>query len=633
MVTVTLPDGSIVSEVEGITAADFINKHIGEGLFRAAIAAKFDNECVDLTTPIMQDCTLTVLTFSDVQGKEIFWHSSAHVLAMAVKRLFPQAKLTIGPPIEQGFYYDIYVEKPFTDQDISKIEQEMKSIVKENIPFEREELSHEKAQKLFADNEFKLELIEEYKQEKLTLYKNGDFFDLCRGPHVLSTGRIKAVTLTKHSGAYWRADSTKAQLQRIYGISFPSKDLLKEYKRKMEQAALRDHRKIVQDQQLVMFHEFAPGCAFFLEKGTIMYNELLSFLREQYKLRGYKEVMTPQLFNKKLWEISGHWQHYKENMFIIDVEGQQHSLKPMNCPSHCLIFNKHAKSYRDLPFRVADFGYLHRNELSGTLTGLTRVRRFAQDDAHIFCTFDQIEQEVKGVLDFIQYVWVDVFGFDLTYYLSTRPEEKLGDDKLWDKAEGMLKNALNSLQIPYQVKDGDGAFYGPKIDIDLEDALGRKWQCPTCQLDFNLPHRFECQYEGADGKKHEAVMIHRAILGSLERFFAIMVEHFAGKFPLWISPVQVKLLPIADRHTDYCQIIQKRLADLGMRAHIDTRPLTTSKKVREAQLEQVNYIVVIGDSEVENKTVNIRTRDNVVHGEKTVDEFCQSLVQEIKDKK
>jgi threonyl-tRNA synthetase len=631
-ITITLPDNSQKQVEENISISEFVLQNIGEGLLRAALAAKIDDKLVDLTTKLTQNCKLAILTFKDVEGKQVFWHSSAHILAIAVTRLFPQAKLTIGPPIEEGFYYDIFIEKPFSEEDIKKIEEEMKKVISEKIPFEREVISESKAKELFKDNKFKLELIEEYKDTELTLYKNGNFYDLCRGPHVPDTGRIKAIALTKFSGAYWRANAQNDQLQRIYGISYPNKDDLKQYIEKIEEAKKRDHRKLGKEHELIMFHEFAPGAPFFLEKGTIIYNELIQFIKKEYRKRQYTEVITPQLFNKALWEQSGHWEFYKDDMFIIKVEGVEHSLKPMNCPSHCLIYNNKKRSYKDLPLRIADFCNLHRNELSGTLSGLTRVRKFAQDDAHIFCTMEQVETEVENVLAFIKYVWEDIFKFKLNYSLSTRPEKKLGNDELWDKAEGMLTNALTKQNIEFNIKEGDGAFYGPKIDIDLEDALGRKWQCPTCQLDFNLPKRFNCVYTSENGTEEQCVMIHRAVLGSLERFYAIMVEHYAAKFPLWLSPVQVKLLPIADRHIPYCEEIAAQLQEHNIRAQIDDRTITTPKKVRDAQLEQVNYICVIGDSEVEHKTVNVRTRDNVVHGEKQIEEFATQLLGEINRK-
>lgn len=633
MVKIELPDGNVLSVDQGISIAELVRTKIGEGLFRASIAATLNTTLVDLTTTITADAKLTIHTWKDPIGKSVFWHSAAHVLAIAVTRLFPDVKLTIGPSIDEGFYYDFQTARPFTDADLQIIEAEMKKVVDEDIPFVKASITYEDAKKLFASNPFKLELIQEYMNEGLTTYSNGSFVDLCRGPHVMSTGKIKAFKLTKYSGAYWRGDAKREQLQRIYGIAFPTKDELKEYVTRIEEAKKRDHRRLMVDLDLVMLHEYAPGVPFFLGKGTVMYNLLVDFIRKEYTIHGYEEVITPQLFNKKLWETSGHWHHYKDNMFLFAIEGQEYSLKPMNCPSHCLIFNRSAHSYKDLPIRIADFGTLHRNELSGALSGLTRVRKFAQDDAHIFCTMEQVEEEVQGVLNFIQYVWNDVFGFKLTYNLSTRPSEKLGDDALWDKAEDMLIQALKNAKINYGIKEGDGAFYGPKIDIDVEDAMGRRWQCPTCQLDFNLPNRFGCQYEGSDGKKHTPVMIHRAVLGSLERFFAMMIEHYAGKFPLWLSPVQVKILPIADRHVDYAKALAKEWKLQQVRVEVDDRPLTTSNKVRQAQVEQVNYILVVGDSEITNNTVNVRTRDNEVKGEVAKTEFVQMLLKEIASKK
>jgi threonyl-tRNA synthetase len=628
MVHVTFPDGTKKKVKDGMSVADVIKEHIGEGLLRAALAAKLDDRIVDLDTPVTKDATFRVLTFKDEEGKEVFWHSSAHLLAMAVLDIWPDAQLTIGPAIEQGFYYDFYKKEPFTQEDLAKIEKKMKEFVDKDIPFKKVNVSYADAKKRIGKNEFKQELLDEYKDEQLSFYETGNFQDLCRGPHIPSTGHIKAFKLTGISASYWRGDAENASLQRIYGISFPDKKELKKHLQMMEEAAKRDHRKIGKDLDLYMVDDLSPGSPFFLPKGTIVYNELKRFIQEEYHKRGYKEVITPQMFNKKLWETSGHWEHYREDMFLLDVDGQEFSLKPMNCPSHVLIYKRDAHSYRDLPLRIADFGMLHRNELKGVLGGLTRVRKFAQDDAHIFCTEDQIEDEVFGVLEFFKYVWEEVFDFKLTYYLSTRPEKALGDKKIWEKSEKQLAAALEKAGISYEVKEGDGAFYGPKIDIDLTDAFGRKWQCPTCQLDFNMPARFGAEYEGADGKKHQVVMIHRAVLGSLERFMAMLIEHCAGKFPLWLSPVQVKLLPIADRHHEYCQKLWKQMNDAGLRVEIDDHALTVNKKVRNAQLEQVNYILVVGDKEVENKTVNVRTRENKVLGEKKVDSFLEELEKE-----
>jgi threonyl-tRNA synthetase len=633
MIRVTLPDKSVIELTQPISVAECIKTKIGEGLSRAALVATLNNTTVDLATVISTDCTLVVHTAKDETGKKTLWHSCAHVLAIATMRLFPKTKLTIGPATDDGFYYDFHTVDPFTQEHILAIEEEMKKVVKEDLPFVRETITYENAKTLFADNPFKLELIEEHKESGLSIYKTGTFFDLCIGPHVPSTGKIKALKLTKTSGAYWRADATKAQLQRVYGIAFTHSDELKQYIERIETAKARDHRKLLVEHELGMFHEYAPGNTFLLPKGTTLYNTLVQFIRTQYAKRGYTEVITPQLFNKELWVESGHWSHYKEDMFVITVEGQEHSLKPMNCPSHCLIFRSKSRSYKELPLRIADFGVLHRNELSGALSGMTRVRKFSQDDAHIFCTFDQIQAEVADVLDFIHYVWKDIFGFTLKFYLSTRPEKYLGTIENWDNAEKILGQALASKNIPYTIKQGDGAFYGPKIDIDLEDALGRKWQCPTCQLDFNLPERFGLKYEGNDGKQHQPVMIHRAILGSVERFMAIMIEHYAAKFPLWLSPEQVRILPIADRHVPYCEQVCQVLKQSAIRATVDTRAMTTQNKIRLAQESQVNYILVCGDSEVKNETVNVRTRETQVLGEQQVSQFIQTLLAQIQQYK
>lgn len=647
MISISFPDGSVKQFEKGVTALQ-VAQSIGAGLAKAAVAAKIDGVVVDLRRPIIQDCSLSILTFKDDLGKEVFRHSSAHVLAIAVRRLFPQAKLTIGPAVEDGFYYDIDNETPFSAQDLEKLESEIKNIVSEDISFVRKEVSKDEAihilQQSQTGNTYKLEMINELGDEQITIYDHGkltsdgisfesEFSDLCRGPHVPSTGKIKAIKLMKVSGAFWRGDAKNKQLQRIYGVAFPSKDELKDYLKLLEEAQKRDHRKIGKDLDLFMFHEFSPGAPYFLPKGTVIYNQLVDFIRSEYAKRGYGEVITPQVYNKKLWELSGHWEHYKENMFIQEVDGQEASLKPMNCPSHCLIFKRDAKSYRDLPFRIADFCMIHRNEASGALGGLFRVRKFAQDDAHIFCTEEQVEEEVLGVLQFIKYVWEDVLGVSLKYYLSTKPEQALGTKEVWDTAEKQLASALTKANIKYEIKQGDGAFYGPKIDIDLTDALGRKWQCPTCQLDFNLPARFELEYEGSDNKKHTPVMIHRAVLGSLERFIGIIIEHYAGKFPLWLSPVQVKLLPIADRHINYCKEIGNKLKAANIRFEINEYAETINKKVRDAQLEQVNYILVIGDKEVEANTVNVRTRDNEIKGAIVVEDFISLLIKEVREKR
>ncbi len=637
MIKITFPDGTKKDFKKGVTGKD-VALSISEGLARQAVAIKYNEELLDLDIPLNEDGDIQIITFKDPEGKEVFWHSSAHLMAQAVLRVFPESKLTIGPAIDKGFYYDID-HPPFKEEDLVKIEAEMKKIVKENHPVVREEVSLKKAKEIFKDNKYKLEILKdknafsEVDKEKITVYRQGEFVDLCKGPHVPRTGMIKAFKLTKISGAYWRGDSKNKQLQRIYGISYPDKKQLKKYLHMIEEAEKRDHRKLMKELDLIMLHEYSPGSPFFLEKGTVIYNELINLVKEEYAKRNYNEVITPQIFNKKLWEMSGHWQHYQEDMFTLKVEGQDSGIKPMNCPSHCLIYKRSTKSYKDLPLRIADFGVLHRNELSGTLSGLTRVRKFSQDDAHIFCTLEQVEKEIIDVLNFIHYLWEDVFGIKLEYYLSTKPEKALGDVKIWDEAEEILHKALQKTETPYKLKEGDGAFYGPKIDIDLEDALGRKWQCPTIQLDFNLPERFDLTYEGRDGKKYRPVMIHRAVFGSLERFIGILIEHYAGKFPLWLSPVQVKILTIADRHNDAANHLLNVLKEQGVRAETNFKQDTMNKKIREAQLEKVNYIVVIGDKEADNGTVNVRTRDGDVLGELKISDFVDKLKKEIKDKK
>ena len=637
MITITFPDGNKKEYKKGTSGLE-VAKSISEGLARQTIVMRLDDKVVDLNTPITKDSIISFLKFDDESAKEVFWHSTAHLMAQAILRIFPESKLTIGPPIENGFYYDID-HPPFSTEDLEKIEQEMKKIVKESLEITKESVSIKKAKELFKDNKYKLEILnnlEKFEEtqknsDEVTIYRQGEFFDLCRGPHVQKTSQLKAFKLTKVSGAYWRADAKNKQLQRIYGISFPDKKDLNKYLENLREAEKRDHRVITKKLDLVMLHETSPGNPFFLPKGTVIYNELISFIRDEYKIRGYDEVITPQLFNKKLWETSGHWEHYKEDMFLLDIEGQEFSLKPMNCPSHCLIYKRDTKSYKDLPIRLADFCSLHRNELSGTLSGLTRVRKFSQDDAHIFCTEDQLEQELTDILSFIKYVWEDVFGFKLTYALSTRPEGHIGSPQVWERSENILRLALENNNVPFTIKEGDGAFYGPKIDIDIEDVLGRKWQCPTVQLDFNLPERFDLTYEGSDGSKHRPVMIHRAVFGSLERFFGIMTEHFAGKFPLWLSPEQVRILTIADRHLDYANSLKEELSDF--RVTIDSRAETLNKKIREAELSQVNYILVIGDKELEQELVNVRTRGKDVLGNMSRKEFKLRIDKEIKSKK
>ncbi len=570
--------------------------------------------------------------FESKEEKQLFWHSTAHILADAVLKVRPKAKLGFGPPIDEGFYYDFDTE-PFTAEDIEKIEKEMQKIIEANISFEGLFLSRREAEKMYREEPYKLELLREIKDKEIHFNRHGKFTDLCKYTMIKSTGQIGAVKILNTASAYWRGDSKNPQLQRIYAISFPKKEQLDDFLKKREEAEKRDHRKIGQELELFMFHEWSPGSPFLLPKGAVIYNELLNFIRGEYQKRGYKEVITPQLFNKGLWETSGHWQHFRENMFTLKVDNQDFALKPMNCPSHLLIFKKKTKSYKDLPLRIADFCFLHRNELRGVLGGLTRARKFSQDDAHIFCTPEQIGEEIKGLLSFIKYVYSEIFGLKFVANLSTRPKDFMGDPKLWKEAEEALKEALESEGVKYQVKEGEGAFYGPKIDFDVKDAIDRDWQCATIQLDFQMPLKFDATYEGSDNKKHHVVMIHRAVLGSLERFLGVMIEHYAGAFPVWLSPVQVKIMTLTDRSIDYARGVEAQMKDAGIRVETNFSGETVQNKVREAQLEKINYMIVIGDKEQQAGTLAVRTRDGKVKFGVKIQDFIDQVKQEILEKK
>jgi len=631
MPKVKLPDGKILEVPAGASAGDAIGA-LSKRLLSASLAAEVDGKPTDLSTRLPESCSLKAYTFDSKEGKEVFWHSSAHVLAQAVSRIYPDAKPTIGPAVEEGFYYDFAALPPLSPDDLGRIGEEMAKIVRENAPFVRRELSQKEAQKLFAGNKFKLEMIGEIKGGEHSIYQSGNWLDLCRGPHVPSAGAIKAFKLTKVSSSYWRGDSSKESLQRIYGISFPEKKMLDAHLNMVAEAEKRDHRKLGAKYGLFMFHEWSPGSPFFLPKGAIIYNELLSFLREQYVKRGYKEVVTPQLFNKALWEKSGHWQFYKENMFLLPVDEAEFSLKPMNCPSHCLIYGAASHSYRDLPLRIADFCMLHRNELRGVLGGLTRVRKFSQDDAHIFCTDGQIGAEIDAMLDFVKFIYVDTFKFSFKAKLSTRPEKYMGEISQWNAAEKYLEDALKKNGIEYVINAGDGAFYGPKIDFDVKDALGRAWQLATIQVDFQMPRRFGLEYEGADGKPHVPVMLHRAILGSIERFIGVLTENYTGKFPLWLSPVQVELLSVSDPYNGHCESLAEKMREAGIRAEANCRQETIGAKIRDAQLAQVPYMLVVGQKEMESGKLAVRTRDGKVEEGVPVDSFVGRVKKEIAEK-
>ena len=630
-ITITLPDGSKKEYAKGSTPLH-IAESIGARLAQAALGAKVNGKVWDVMRPINENASLQILTWKDKEGQAIFHHSTAHVLAHAISHLYPDAKPTIGPSIEGGFFYD-FDELKITPEDFPKIEDEMKKIVASDFPVVREEMTLDNVKKLFGKkNPYKVELATEFKDAGfvLSVYRQGDFVDLCEGGHLPSTGLIKAFKLTKLAGAYWRGDQKNKQLTRIYATSFPSQKELDAHFKLQEEAEKRDHRKIGQELGLFMFHEWSPGSPFFLPKGAVIYNELLAYIRAEYQKRGYQEVITPQVFNKGLWELSGHWSHYQENMFLMNVDNEEFSLKPMNCPSHVLIFKNATRSYRDLPLRIADFCFLHRNELKGVLGGLTRVRKFAQDDAHIFCTPEQIESEIAGVLDFVKQTYEKIFKLKYRVKLSTKPEKAMGDPMLWKQAEEAPANALKTVGMEYDLKPGDGAFYGPKIDFDVKDPLGRDWQCATIQLDFQMPLRMGAEYEGEDNKKHTAVMVHRAVFGSLERFFAMLVEQYAGKFPLWLSPEQVRILTIADRFLPFAEKVCARLREKGIRVSVDGSNETINKKVREAQLAQANYILVVGEKESSSDTVTVRTREeSKVEGVVKIDDFITRVVKEI----
>jgi threonyl-tRNA synthetase len=591
----------------GIKPHELLAHHVKDS--GKPVAALFNGKPVDLSRELHEEGTLQFLTFDDAQGKQVFWHSTSHILAQAIKRLYPEAKPTLGPPIDEGFYYD-FDNLAITEEDLKKIEKEMQRVVGQNFPCVRKEYKNkEEAKADYQGNEYKQEIIDQ-STEHLSAYSQGDYLDLCRGPHVPSTNFPQAIKLIKLAGAYWRGDSKNKMLTRIYGISFPNAQLLKQWEELRAEAERRDHRKIGRELDLFGFEEVSPGSPFFYAKGAIIYNELLTFIRQEYVKRGYQEVITPLLYEKSLWEQSGHWSHYQENMFIINEDNTQYVPKPMNCPSHCLVYNHLQHSYRELPIRIADFAPLHRNELRGALGGLTRVRKFSQDDAHIFLRHDQIKEEIAKVIDFARYIYNDVMHMPFSeVLLSTRPESFLGEIETWNAAEQALAEAMTEAGIQYKINPGDGAFYGPKIDFQIKDALGRTWQTATIQLDFQLPQRFGCTYIGEDSQKHPAVMIHRALLGSLERFIGVLTEHYAGRFPLWLAPEQVAVLPINEAQTEDARILQEELAGLGIRAVLEGGNETLNKRVRDCQLRQIPAIIVLGEKEVASNTVAIRTLD------------------------
>ena len=577
---------------------------------------------------------VNILTYDDEKAVDVIRHSTAHIMAQAVKRLYKDAKITIGPSIKNGFYYDFDLDTPLTIEDLAKIEKEMNNIVSEDLQFERIDVSRDEALKIMGDmNEnYKVELINDLPEgEKISIYKQGDYVDLCRGPHIPSTKCAKAFKLTSVAGAYWRGNEKNKMLQRIYGVAFADKISLETHLHNTEEAKKRDHRKLGKELKLFTFADEGPGFPFFLPKGVILKNILIDFWRKLHYEAGYVEVETPIMLNKKLWETSGHWYHYKENMYTSMIDNEEFALKPMNCPGGMLIYKSESHSYRDFPMRVGELGRVHRHELSGALHGLMRVRAFTQDDAHIFMLPEQIKSEIKGVVELIDKVY-SIFGFKYHIELSTRPEDSMGSDEEWNMAEDSLKGALDELNLPYIINEGDGAFYGPKIDFHLEDSISRTWQCGTIQLDFQLPQRFELDYVGSDGEKHRPIVIHRVVFGSIERFIGILIEHFAGKFPTWLAPVQVKVLPISDKFNEYSQSVSKKLSESGIRCEIDERSEKIGYKIREARNERVPYIVVIGEKEEKEKNISLRSRKNGDEGAVSVDELIMRVIEEVKNK-
>ncbi|THU63984.1 hypothetical protein C4D60_Mb01t21650 [Musa balbisiana] len=631
-IRITLPDGTIKEGKKWLTSPMDIAKEISSGLAASALIAQVNGTLWDMTRPLEGDSNLKLFKFDDAEGRDTFWHSSAHILGQSLEMEYG-CKLCIGPCTTrgEGFYYDaFYDELTLNEEHFNQIQSRASKAVGEKQPFERIEVSREQALEIFAENKFKVEIINELPEDKtITVYRCGPLVDLCRGPHIPNTSFVKAIACLKASSSYWRGKSDRESLQRVYGISFPDSKRLKEYLTQLEEAKKRDHRILGQNQELFFFHPLSPGSCFFLPHGTRIYNKLIEFLRVQYRDRGYQEVLSPNIYNMQLWETSGHAANYKENMFVFEIEKQEFGLKPMNCPGHCLMFEHRVRSYRELPLRLADFGVLHRNELSGALTGLTRVRRFQQDDAHIFCRENQIKEEVKNVLDFISYTY-GIFGFTFELELSTRPEKYLGDIETWDKAEAALSEALNEFGRPWQINEGDGAFYGPKIDIGVFDALNRKFQCATLQLDFQLPLRFKLSYSAEDEAKLERpVMIHRAILGSVERMFAILLEHYKGKWPFWLSPRQAIVCPVSEKSQSYAQQVHDKIHQAGYYVDADLTDRKIQKKVREAQLAQYNYILVVGEEEAKTGQVSVRIRDGSDHSVMSLEALLQHFKEEV----
>ncbi|GIP26812.1 threonine--tRNA ligase 2 [Paenibacillus sp. J23TS9] len=634
-INITLPDGTIRRYPQGTTIEE-VAESISIGLKKNAVAGKLDGKIVDLSQPIEADSHIEIVTLDSQDGLEIYRHSTAHLMAQAIKRIYGETcvKLGIGPIIEDGFYYDIDIEKPLSTEDLEAIEREMAKITQENLPIVRRVVRREEAIQVFEKSEepLKLELIRDLPNDaEISIYDQGEFFDLCRGPHLPSTGRIKAFKLLNVSGAYWRGDSSNKMLQRIYGTAFPKKAQLDEHLHFLEEAKKRDHRKLGKQLELFMFSEEAPGMPFYLPKGMTIRTELENFAREQQRQRDYDEVRTPLMMNNRVWEQSGHWDHYKDNMYFTNVDETKFALKPMNCPGHMLIFKNKLHSYRELPIRISEFGQVHRHEYSGALNGMMRVRTFCQDDAHLFVLPEQIEAEIGRIIELIDHMY-QVFGFEYKIELSTRPEDSMGSDELWAEAETSLQNVLDNRGIDYRVNEGDGAFYGPKIDFHILDALKRSWQCGTIQLDFQMPEKFDLTYVGEDGQKYRPVVIHRAVYGSIDRFMGMLTEHYAGAFPLWLAPVHAKLLPVSENYVDYAFQVKQSLEEAGIRVEIDIRNEKLGYKIREAQLEKVPYMLVLGENEKNSGSVSARKRGEGDLGSMTIQSIMEQINGEIASK-
>jgi threonyl-tRNA synthetase len=635
LIKITLKDGAVRETAADTTVLDFV-KACSNSLAKKVLSAKVNGKTVDLMTKLTEDCSVEFLTFEDAAGKWTLRHSASHILAQAVKRLYKDSnvKLAIGPAIDNGFYYDFDIEKQLTSDDLVKIQKEMEKIVKENLKIVRRELSRADALAMFEEQGeiYKVELIQDLPEDAIiSLYEQGEFVDLCAGPHAISTGKVKAIKLQSVAGAYWRGSEKNKMLQRIYGTAFEKKADLDEYLAMLEEAAKRDHRKLGRELDLFSLHEEGPGFPFFHPNGMVIRNELIAYWREVHREFGYQEIQTPMILNRKLWEQSGHWDHYKDNMYFTKIDGEDYAIKPMNCPGGIIVYRTQQHSYRELPLRTAELGLVHRHELSGALHGLMRVRNFTQDDAHIFMLPSQIEDEIQKVIDLFDRIY-NTFGLEYRAELSTRPDDSMGSDEIWEKATAALRNALDKRGLKYVVNEGDGAFYGPKIDFHLKDSIGRTWQCGTIQLDMLMPEKFDLNYIGEDGQKHRPVMIHRVVYGSIERFIGILIENYAGAFPVWLAPIQIKILPITDKHADYAYELKKKIFDLGMRVEVDDRNEKVGYKMRESQMKKIPYILVVGDQEVESKQVAVRKYGEQDSAVMSADAFIADVLEKIATK-